>query len=143
MRCPECNKFVSYEDPPEAEEQSTEIGFDDEGNEGKVEGLIRIVLRCADCSTELRDADIDYEQTFEHECKGEEVGDWSAEFDSAEGFSRLEDTDSRGKKIRSVRYMKTFYGADVSISAVCPKCGETVQIDVRVEEQASSFNECA
>jgi len=140
MRCPDCNKFVSYEDPPEVEESGDpEISFD---KEGTVTGSVRVVLKCADCGTELKDADLDYEETFQHKCTGKEVGEWEAEFDSAEGSSRLENKDRRGRPISSTRYMKTFYGADVMIKATCPRCGEEVMIETHVEEQASSFNEC-
>lgn len=52
-RCPDCNKFVSFEEV-EPEVNSLEVD-----SSGYVTAEIRIVNECADCSTELREANLD------------------------------------------------------------------------------------
>jgi hypothetical protein len=57
MRCPDCNKFVSFDEP--------EIEGDDPDIVGTaVSGNVRIVLKCADCGGELMD-EVDVDQAVE------------------------------------------------------------------------------
>lgn len=83
-------------------------------------------------------------------CKGEgiiEPGDPDKEqFEllgdiDAESFDRFEDKDRNGKKIKSMRYMKHFYGATLTGTCQCNRCNEQFPIEVKVEEQGSGFNE--
>jgi ribosomal protein S27E len=153
MRCPDCNKFVSYDEP------QTEVG--DVSVEGTtVRANVTVQLNCQDCSNTLKDAEIESEAEITHECKPEAERDaeWKPdvefheneeddqfEVDSdgdAEGTSRVQDTDRHGKPIKSARYMKTFYGYTLTTSIKCRKCGEVFDVELEGEEQASGFNEC-
>lgn len=61
-RCPDCNKFVSYDDG-DVDVQSEDV----ESGEVRVE--VRIVKTCAECGTELREATLDLSHAFEHDCE--------------------------------------------------------------------------
>lgn len=52
-RCPDCNKFVSYDDSTEPEVDA------DVDETGHVTGTVRVVLTCAECGAELREASFD------------------------------------------------------------------------------------
>lgn len=146
MRCPDCNKFVSF-DEPQVEEDSIDV----DGVE--VTGSVRVVLPCAECGTELKEATLDFELLIEHECADDStvLDDWVGDDDELEyeivsedytGCDRYQDTDSKGKKITNSRYMKHFYGAEVSITVKCLRCGEEIELTETVDEQASCFDEC-
>ena len=151
MRCPDCNKFVSY-DEPQAEDVEVSLA----GKAVSVDATVR--LNCQDCGTTLKESTFNVEKEFEHECKpdaerentwkpdedfkeGDEVFEIEAEGD-AEGTSRLQTTDSKGKPIKSSRYMKQFYGFSIEPEIKCRKCGETFSVSLTDESQASSFDEC-
>lgn len=51
MRCPDCNKFVSIE----IAEPELEL----EVSDGEVTGTVRLVQICAECNTELAEANIE------------------------------------------------------------------------------------
>ena len=53
-RCPNCNKFVSVEEA-EPEDQGIAISGDN------IEGDVRVVIICADCSSELAENTIHVE----------------------------------------------------------------------------------
>ena len=55
MRCPDCNKFVSY-DEPEVEVNSINV------NGEAVTASVRVALNCADCSTGLKEAEIEADE---------------------------------------------------------------------------------
>lgn len=155
MRCPDCNRFVSFDEP--------EIEWDVEVNQNNVGGNVRIALPCAECGAELKEANLDFSLDIEHECDPEvyatyvksveELGQfhsYSEEDDpeyeiTSEDFNatdRYEDKDKNGKTIKNSRYMKHFYGADILLEIVCLKCGEVIEVQELVEEQASGFEEC-
>ncbi len=197
MRCTQCCKFVSYNDPPTVEVQETTVsggssedeveqkkpapeGGDeaveqdkpaaeaeveseaeapaetpeekaDDSAHGTVMVKARVVLCCQDCGSEMADTDIEAEADFDHTCDPE--GQAAPDYDSTdeqfevndpdgEGNSRLEDKDRHGNPIKNPRYMRKFYGFDAECDVTCRKCGETFQVSVSGEEQASSFNEC-
>lgn len=54
MRCPDCNKFVSYDDSNEPEADDADIDA-----EGHVTGTVRVYLTCAECGTDLKEANFD------------------------------------------------------------------------------------
>lgn len=144
MRCGSCNKFVSYDDPPTVEVQDTTV------EDGTVMVQARVVLCCQECSTELKEASIDAEATFEHTCNPEgkppeDVDDdgnqFEAEDPDGEGTSRQETKDRNGKPIKNSRYMKTYYGFEAEVDIRCKKCGDNFPVSVSGEEQASSFEE--
>ena len=140
MRCPNCNKFVSYDEP------SVEVDAQP-SNDDSVDLNIRIVLPCAECSEELKEAVFDESIDIVHECSAADVvlpeGDEVFEVEDAEGVGtdRVENKTKDGKIIKNYRYMKKFYGADVTVTLKCNRCKETFDLNVQVEEQASGFNE--
>ena len=146
MRCPSCNKFASYDDPPTVEVQSTEI------EEGNAKVTARVVLLCAEDNTELKESTIEAEASFDHTCtaEGKPQEGYDPETDSqfeaddpdGEGTSRQETTDRKGKPIKNPRYMKTYYGFEAEVDIRCRKCGDNFQVNVSGEEQASGFDEC-
>lgn len=152
MRCPDCNKFVSY-DEPQCELNSVEV------DGGNVNASVTVSLNCQECGNTLKDAEIDTDVEFHHECKPEaerdkdckpdpdykEFGDEQFELDGdgdPEGTSRTETKDRHGKPIKLSRYMKTFYGFTMEQDVKCRKCGEVFSVTLEGEEQASGFNEC-
>lgn len=143
MRCPDCNKFVSF-DEPQVEIQSVDV------SDSELTVSARVSLNCADCGTELKEATIDEVVDLDHTCNdpakpdtGYEDGDdqFTAEESGAEGTSRQETKDRNGKQIKSSRYMKTFYGFQADIDCHCCKCGADFSVSVEGEEQAGSFDE--
>ncbi len=63
MRCPDCSKMVSY-DEPQATVESEEVS-----NEGLVNIEVRLVLPCAECGTELKETTFNFEIDLEHTCE--------------------------------------------------------------------------
>jgi membrane protein involved in colicin uptake len=59
MRCPDCNKFVGYDDSNEPEADDADVDAD-----GRVSGTVRVYLACAECGTELKEANFDLESDF-------------------------------------------------------------------------------
>lgn len=161
MRCPDCNKFVSYDEP---EAESNSVGVD--GDDLSLETVVR--LNCAECGTALKEYTFETGITMSHDCPpqepatpadadpdgdespepnefGWEEGDEQYEVeDEGEptGTSRVQTKDRNGKPIKSARYMKTFYGFSQSVDVKCLKCGETFTVEVDDEAQASDFEEC-
>ena len=138
MRCPNCNKFVPY-DEPQVEVSSSDVQGE------TVTGSVRIVLCCADCNEELKDAELDFEMTIEHECpkaKKDDEPEFELEGDvDATATDRYQDKDRHGKPIKSMRYQKHFYGAELTATVKCTKCEEIISVETTVEEQARGFNE--
>lgn len=151
MRCPDCNRFVAY-DEPQCDSASVDL------NDDSVHATVTVQLNCQDCGTTLKEAEIETEEEFSHECKpdGERTEgqvpdpDYTPDDDQFEvvsegdpqGESRVESKDRHGKPIKSARYMKTFYGFSLETEIRCRKCGEVFTVMLEGEEQASSFNEC-
>lgn len=107
MRCDQCNKFAAYDDSTEPE---VDVDLNDDGS---FSGQVRIVLTCADCSQELKEASFDFDGELPEEILDAHKGDdhdLDLEADSGELTSRTEG---------SGRYMKTFYGYDVAVSLTC------------------------
>ena len=150
MRCSNCCKFVSFDEP------QCEVGIV-EVDDLNVHASVTVNLNCAECGDTLKYADIEADTTIEHKCKpiAERDAKWTpdpeykegddkfeVEFDGdAEGESRQQTKDRNGKPIRSQRYMKTFYGFTLESDIKCRKCGELFSIFTTGEEQASGFNE--
>ena len=144
IRCPNCAKFASLEttDPPEIQSESV-----DEGEEGayQITGEVRIVRECDGCGEELKEALLE----FTIECPrgfNEEVWEYEVEATSHE---RTQTKGKKGRPIRNRRYMKTFYGAEITTTFTPPpatdegeevKAGD-IEVSVTVEEQASYFEE--
>lgn len=141
MRCPSCEKMVSYntEETPEGEEPSldgTSITMD-----------VRRVLTCADCGEELKAADFSLEMELvipdgadtpgvKQSC-GPDVSDH--EWDESRLEPSIEPTiETEGKG----RGRKTFYGVTVSGSIACTECGIEATFEGFDRMQASHMEEC-
>jgi hypothetical protein len=102
-RCPDCNKFVSYE------EQEPEVTIEVDG--GAITGTARIVNACQDCGTELTEFTFEVSQEIEdadaHEGDSHEM---SVETSLEERTTR---TEGRGRKPR------TFYGFSCHYTVAC------------------------
>lgn len=133
MRCPNCDKFVSY-DEPEVEVDNYCIE-----NEQAV-GSVTITLNCAECGTPLAQAEEEFEINAHHPDGADEDHELEIKSTDVEGFDDYQTTNVNGKPIPS-RYQKHFYGANISCEVEC-SCGwsETLTTDVKI--QASSFDEC-
>lgn len=124
MRCSDCNKFVSIE--------MSEPELELELSEKEITGTVRLVQTCADCGTELAEANLDISESFEFEHSNKDCnGELTLEGEGAENNDRYE-----GKG----RYTKYFYGADVTTTIKCEKCDATLLVEFAVEEQASYFD---
>lgn len=144
MRCPDCGIFVSYGGDFEPE-------IDDEGiNENELRGEVRVVLDCADCGGELKELSMEYEVEIEHDCPAAGTGaeneedhkdQYEIQSTSTQFTDRRQTTDRHGKPIRNPRYQRTYYGAEITTTIKCNKCGEEFDVDTKVEDMASSFEE--
>lgn len=91
----------------------------------------------------------DGEGTTEEECPdcagsgiAEREGDlYEIVSSEAEFSSRQETEDRNGKPIKSSRYMKTYYGADLTFTIHCNRCEEDIDVTTTAEEMASAFDE--
>lgn len=113
MRCDQCNKFASYDDSTEPE---VDVDLSDDGS---FSGQVRIVLTCADCSQELKEASFDFEGEIPEEIfKAHQKTDCSLELEADDN-----ELTSRGEG--RGRYMKTFYGyrAGIGLSCSCQSEG--------------------
>jgi hypothetical protein len=73
MRCPDCNKFVSNnEADPEVQDDSPAL------EDGGVSVEVRIVNECADCGTELTEANFEQTVDFDAEVVKAHTGDGHA-----------------------------------------------------------------
>ena len=139
MRCPDCNKFVAY-DYPEPEIMSEDTTGD------TYTADVRVVLACADCGTELKDAEmsVEIDLSGEHDCPKADDPDadtgYSIDNSSAEFTERRTTIGPKGKPI-PFRYQKQYYGAELTVELTCSACGDTITVTGDTEEQASGFNE--
>ncbi len=139
MRCPSCNKFVSNGDP------DVELGGDEELNDRSVTGTVRVVIPCAECGEELKDAELEYDVELDHVCDEEdedEDEDPELELQSvdAEPMDRYETVGKNGKALPA-RAQTHYYGATITVKATCSRCGKDVTGETTVEEAASAMNE--
>ena len=139
MRCPDCNKFVAF-DENEPEVESLEV--DEDGN---VIASVRIVNACADCGTELKEATLEMESNIgnealnKHQGKGHElkIEERGSERTQRSGYFK------KGQFVAAFgRYAKTFYGAEVEFAVTC-SCEKLNPIEGSVTDdvQASSMDE--
>jgi hypothetical protein len=140
MRCPDCNKFVSFEER-DPEVQSLEV--DEDGN---VRAEIRLVNACSECGTELKEANFELEADHCEECKGHqgEGHDLTVEEQGCDRGSRSGYFD-RKKKVwvnKYGRYAKTMYSVSLDYTITCT-CGKLESISGTIEDevQASGMEE--
>lgn len=133
MRCPDCNKFVAFEE----NDPEVELDVDDDG---MVTGTVRIVNACAECGSELKEATLDVEGSVEEEivkCKGDPPDEEKDCPLSIEETSSGRTSRAEGKG----RGTKTFYGAEVEYEVTC-ECGKIkVTKQWSDDVQASSMDE--
>lgn len=124
MRCPNCNKFVSF-DEPNVESSDVEVS-----PTGDVMYTADIELCCAECGTQLKTGQVEpYETVIDHDVEKE--CELSAEIVMEEGNVRTEG---------SGRYVKTFYGVRADIKIVCT-CGFETNLELTSHVQASAMDE--
>jgi hypothetical protein len=125
MRCPDCNKFASY-DEPEVEENSIDDATSIE---------VTVGLNCADCGGRLKEAQITLALGEEPSHQDPACdGTWMVKNDAVdyEPSTRTEGT-GRGTK--------TFYGAKASWTVECDTCHASHEVTAANDEQASNFEE--
>lgn len=151
MRCPDCEKMVSYG------EATTEI-LDESIDGGTFSCSVRIVLPCAECGTELKECILEFEQEIDHECpveKNESQDEQSSAFEDTtyeleiDDPELIEDYRPKTRKLKNgtekpvpFRYQKHYFGVSISGKAICNRCGAEIEIDVSQDEQSSAFEEC-
>lgn len=150
MRCPDCNRMVSYGDPTvEVNDEDISSQKEEGKNEfsGEVTCNVRLVLPCRECSTELKETNFEFTLPFEHKCKeGTEITDedegedFSMEVE-AEPTDRFQTTNPKTGKPIPHRFQKHFYGTDVRADITCPHCREEFDVTGNEECQASSMDE--
>lgn len=140
-RCPDEGKFVSL-DFGDPEVDSLDIDGD-----GNITGNVRLVLNCASCGTEMKEANLEIEdlpaEIDEHIAAHKEAGedfDLSIEEDSSAMDDRFSaDKDRKGKRI-PMRFRKHYYIGNVEATVTC-SCGKKFNVTLSVEEQASAFED--
>jgi hypothetical protein len=145
MRCPSCNKFVSYDTDVEPEENNQEI----DGT--TFNASYRRVLTCGDCGEELKEAEIEVSYDFsgdieevekseKTETKEEHEHSFEIESCDVEATTGAVTKDRHGRPIRNSRYMATLYGVECQVEVKC-ECGATASFTTEESERASSFDE--
>lgn len=134
MRCPDCNKFVSF-DTEEDPEVTTNVD-----SEGEVGVEIRLVNKCQECGTELKEAC--FEGTIEIPDAKDHAESHGEKF---EGFTVINEdcsrTEDRRPKGRPARYTKQFYGYELEVTIQCDECGEEFKGSCSDMMQASGMEE--
>jgi hypothetical protein len=159
MRCPDCNKFVPFDEPEIENNEDYEVEQEDVGSSVVVRFTARMALPCGECSTELkeytfdceavanppddlatRDKDDDEAKAF-RECQStpdEDVDDpehddaheWDVTDSDLEATEESKTKDRHGKSIRNPRYMATLRGIAGTLSLRCLKCSAEVMADM-------------
>lgn len=136
MRCPDCNKFVSY-DEPEVEVTVDPIDAATGENPSVVGVSVEINLNCQECGTQLKSATemTDVAVVYPDDLKPctDEDGEHQWECDDLDAEPSVR---SEGKG-----FAKTFYGASLTGEVVCAHCDQRGEVGGTVEVQASSFDE--
>lgn len=125
MRCESCAKFVSLEN---GDPEVNDLDITSE----QVTCNVRLVRTCADCSGEMKEANLDLEDTIDH-----------PEIPKGEGDKHEFDVEEDGAEVNESgggRYKKNMIGVEVSYKAKC-SCGWTHEGTLTGEEAAGSFEE--
>lgn len=124
-KCPSCPQFTSKDTDTEPE---VNIEVD---AAGVVTGDARIHNDCSECGEELEETTFSVEEDFTDDVKDHETPDGKPcediELEVTESTSRSDRTqthDRNGRKIRSSRYARRYYGVDVEITVTC-QCGQS------------------
>lgn len=137
MRCPDCNKFVSYD---EADPEVNDLEISDDGT---VTAEVRIVNTCGGCGQDLKEATLDFSEEVDVSAHSGEGHDLSVEESSCERTQRSGYFKKGVFVPAGGRYAKTFYGASLSYTVTC-SCSEGFKIEGVLEDdvQASGMDDC-
>jgi hypothetical protein len=147
MRCPDCNKFVAYDEAePEISDSSPTV--DVQGESASVQVEVRIVNNCQECGAELKEYTFDTTVDFDadvsaHEGEGHElsceVGGESRDTDSYPKPKEVKDRKTGKMKMKypNPRYTRTLYGFTATATLSC-SCGELTE-----EKEFSDFIEAS
>lgn len=155
MRCPDCNKFVSYDVDVEPEEEQQDV------TGTTFTATYRRTLTCQDCGTELKEGSIDLEYNFEADiqeatdasepknsgtAKPEHEHEWEIEECYVEATTDTKTTcvvKGKVKKITNPRYMTQLYGVSCDVTLKCGHdgCESTVNFTVSDTLEASGMDE--
>jgi|SRR3990172_3127376 len=136
MRCPDCNKFVSFD---EIEPEVNDLSISEDGT---IDAEVRIVNACADCGMELKEAIFNVEQEIDVEGHTGEAHELEIEENGVERTSKSGYFDKKKGWVNSYgRYAKTLYGFSLTAKVTC-SCSEFDE-DVTLEDeiQASGMDE--
>lgn len=134
-RCPDCNKFVSLDEP--------EVEVDGEDLiSGGVCIEVTITLQCAECGTELKSHTLVHEDIVScPNCGEDNLDELSLEDVEATGQEIYEDAFSV-KTGRKLKNQQKYYGAEISYTVVCAKCEESTAYTAIVRDLPGAFEEC-
>lgn len=122
-RCIDCNKFVSLE-----QEENIEIE-NEQYEDGELLIDVRLVLNCAECSSEVREASCSYQEPVVcPKCDGKELEVSTIDGEPSDRWT--------GKG----RYARHFWGVNMEAHLKCA-CGEEFVHEFRVEEMGSGFDD--
>jgi hypothetical protein len=127
MRCPSCNKFVSYSEEPSIDIETESIEDTDLTSD------IAVYLTCEQCGTQLRQAAATLETSFhdEHTC------DPTAEVHAFQGERyTIDDSQSSGCQLDA----KTWQ-ADLDFIIHCARCDTTFDYTTSTTIPTSDFEE--
>ncbi len=143
MRCPECNKFVSFADEGDVSNVEVELNGTDLDVTGEV------MLQCGECGTDIAQGDvsdsinIDVLEVENADTKeDEEPDEFELVSSEVEYHEHTQDKDRSGKPIKLARYRKVFKGVRITGVAKRIRDGQEFYIDVVSRIQASDFEEC-
>jgi len=129
MRCPDCEKFVSYAGEEEPEQELIEL------NDGEIQAEVRIHKDCAECGSELKEATLNMQAELSaafqaaHQGAGHDL-----QIDETPQWIATERTEGKG------RGLKTFYGASAAVTVKC-SCGASEEVAVEDDIPASTMDE--
>lgn len=159
MRCPGCNKFPAfniedleveldvdgeYESQDDPEETAEETIARTKEATAKITGTCRIVLTSECCGEECKEANLDVEAEVQIERAQGCVCDLAEGLEvEGEGMSgdRYATEDRNGKPIKSSRYSKHFYCADITIIVTCACGASKATVEWKDEVQAGEMDE--
>lgn len=130
-RCNDCNKFVSYNTDVDPEVTNEQMTVHSDSVDYDVD--IRIVNECAECGTEMKDAELNFSGSFDIDPKDHDDSDeWTMD---VENVNRTERTEGKN------RGTKTFYGAEADLVLRDSKGNELESVHINEYEQASGMND--
>jgi hypothetical protein len=139
MRCPDCNKFVPFEDSDPEVELDVEL----DGDVARVTGTVRMVRCCAECGTELKEANFDVDEEVPLPTTDPAGHELPTETDSVPHTHDLsiEETTELYES-GGGRYKKNMVGYDMDFTITC-SCGLSVEGHAHDELAANQWDEMA